>query len=296
MQISPFAPFFVADIASIDVSDRLRPTDPSKVQALAASINEIDLQQPIVVRAGTDGQNSLRLVSGMHRIEAVQLLGWTEIPARYAVMDDEQARLAEIDENLFRSGLSQLERGIFWKERKSVYEALHPEAAHGKASKPKKNNELAKVANIATFQRYSKEAAAKAGVSERLVQLAVKMIDELDPEAVRLLHGTPIADNQAQLLKLAREPRDHQAAFARELAEGKARTVQRARVTSGYHPEGGAVRPAERGLEAFERICHSLPLEKLRVARGILEQIILLAEEADTKVSERKVAKKARSA
>lgn len=293
MQFNPLTPFFLAEIAAIDASDRLRVTDHNRVQALAASISEIDLQNPIVVRAGVNGENSLRLVSGMHRIEAVRLLGWTEIPARFAAMDDEQARLAEIDENLFRSELSMLERGVFWRERKTVYEALHPETANGKAPKPKKNNPLGKVANIATFQRYSKEAAAKAGVSERLVQLAVAMIDDLDPEALRLLHGTPIADNQAQLLKLAREPKEHQAVFARELAEGRAKTVQRARVTSGYHPEGGAVRPAERGLDQIERLLLGLKTEQLHVVRGMIDQIIKLAEEADTKVAQRKAAKKA---
>lgn len=51
---------------------RRRTLDPANVEALAESILEEGLQQPISVR---QGNNRYVLVSGLHRLEAMRALG-----------------------------------------------------------------------------------------------------------------------------------------------------------------------------------------------------------------------------
>lgn len=65
-------------IASIDASDRLRPVDPLKAEAISWAIEEKGLIQPVVVRADPAGAG-YRLVAGAHRLAALVLLGRTEL-------------------------------------------------------------------------------------------------------------------------------------------------------------------------------------------------------------------------
>jgi len=45
-------------------------------------------------------------------------------------MDDLTCRLWEVDENLCRAELTELERAEHLAQRKEIYEQLHPEARH----------------------------------------------------------------------------------------------------------------------------------------------------------------------
>jgi ParB-like chromosome segregation protein Spo0J len=58
------------------------------------------------------------LIAGRHRLEAVRSLGWSEILATVVAFDDVDRMLAEIDENLIRNDLSDLERSEHLAERK----------------------------------------------------------------------------------------------------------------------------------------------------------------------------------
>ncbi len=230
---SGYSATFPAMIHAIDATDRLRPVDQARVEALAASMSEIGLQQPIIVRPGLDGSNTLRLVAGAHRLAVAQMLGWTEITAIWSDLNDEQARLVEIDENLIRNELSELDRALFLAERKRIYEGLHPETVQGKAKKPKG---LGKVANLATFSRYSKDAAKATGFSERTIQRAVALAEALSPEAIASIRRTKLADNQAQLLALAALEPAHQAIVAEAIAAKVAANVAAGRRIAGLAP------------------------------------------------------------
>lgn len=261
------SPVFLAPVAAIDATGRLRPVDEAHAQLIAASMNESGLIQPIVVRANAAG-NGLKLVVGGHRLRGGTILSWEEIPAIMIECSDDEARQIEIDENLARKELTALERAEFLAERKRVYETIHPEAAHGKAKKPK--TERGKVANLATFARFSKDAARSTGLGERTIRRACELAGKLSPDAVALIRGSALADNQAQLQALAELEPEQQIRIAREIAEGRAKNFGAARVSAGLVPEGGAVREADRPLARIEPMLQRMSLADLQALAGMV--------------------------
>lgn len=112
-----------------------RPSLPETVNALAESMRESGLINPITVRPapvfdGTIMVSGHRVVAGNHRVAAARALGWEEIDA-FVVSDDDRltAELIEIDENLVRAELTPAQRAAAIKRRKEVWEAMHPETA-----------------------------------------------------------------------------------------------------------------------------------------------------------------------
>lgn len=111
-----------------------RPTIPDAVNSLAASIKEVGLLNPIIVKRATIYDGTLmvqgyKVVAGNHRVSAARALGWDEIDAFLHDGDELQAELAEIDENLQRAEFTPAQRAAAIKRRKEIWEALHPESA-----------------------------------------------------------------------------------------------------------------------------------------------------------------------
>jgi ParB/RepB/Spo0J family partition protein len=99
------------DLAFIkaDPNNARQNFDPSLLQELADSIREQGLIQPVVVRETDSG--TYQLVAGERRLRACQLLGHLEIQALVVEMDDKEAALAGLIENLQRADLDPFEEG-----------------------------------------------------------------------------------------------------------------------------------------------------------------------------------------
>jgi ParB-like chromosome segregation protein Spo0J len=92
----------------IDFPRNARPTNATDVVALANSIRTIGLQNPLTVLARGD---RYLLIAGRHRLEALRLVDKeARIPVRVVELDDIEARLWTISENLHRTELKALER------------------------------------------------------------------------------------------------------------------------------------------------------------------------------------------
>ena len=143
---------------------RLRAIRDDLVVELAESMKKRGLLQPITARPRSDGGYSL--VSGWHRFEAAKLLAWSTIAVTVTDIDDE-AELAEIDENLIRGELSPAERALHVGRRKELYEKLHPETKHGGAPGKAGGGKKAKDAKLAAF---AEATAAATGQSRRKVE------------------------------------------------------------------------------------------------------------------------------
>ena len=102
-------------IDEIKVNPRRRAALESDIEELAFSISEIGLLNPITLTG------DYTLIAGLHRLEAVKLLGWTEVECVITELEGLAAELAEIDENFARANMSPLEICELYKRRKDIY-------------------------------------------------------------------------------------------------------------------------------------------------------------------------------
>jgi N6-adenosine-specific RNA methylase IME4 len=167
----------LGDIAPLP--DRLRALKPELIGELAKSMAVSGLLQPVVVRPRIP--SGYWLIAGWHRLEAAKLLKWEVIDAHVIDPDDEDAaRLAEIDENLIRGELSPAERAIHTRERKRIYETLHPETKVGSAPGKAGGGKRPKNPNLGSFvddtvgktKRSRTDVARDATRAKRISQIA----------------------------------------------------------------------------------------------------------------------------
>ena len=186
-------------LGDITIPDkRARSYDPLKAQALAGSIAEQGLFHPITVRVTVDGYG---LVAGLHRYRAVEMTGATEIAATVTELDGDEARLTEVMENLCRAELIALDRCQHLFELKQAYERMYPEAGHGKASAKAKSLRLSEGApEIFSFAQH---VAEQIGLSQRAIQIAVKIWKGLSKDTRPRLYGTDLAKKQTELKALS---------------------------------------------------------------------------------------------
>jgi ParB family chromosome partitioning protein len=184
-------------LAQIDVSGRLRQVDPDHAALLAENIRQTGhLRQPPEVRKLKKG--GFKLIAGGHRLAAAGLLGWTEIEAFVFELGDDEARLAEIDENLVRHDLNPLDRAVFLAERKALYEKLHPDTVAGVAGGKARQGSATEIISFA------RDTAERCGITERAVQLSVMIASRLAPEIRARIAGTWVAKKQSELLALVK--------------------------------------------------------------------------------------------
>lgn len=182
---------------------------------LARSIARVGLLHPIVVTP------DLRLVAGLHRLRACQGLGWKTISATVLSVRALEVELAELDENLVRNELTVLERADQLRQRKQLYEALHPEAV--KAGRPKKGE---------TVSSFSREVARKTRLTPRTVQHEIQIASAIPSDVKKMLRGTVVEDDKRSLLRLARMPGPEQRSLVERIVSGEAKSVRQAMVQS----------------------------------------------------------------
>lgn len=193
-------------LASIAVgSDRARNLDPDWAEGLARIVERQGLCHPIAVRATPEGY---ALVSGLHRLEAFRILERETIPAILSTAaNDDEAKLAEVMENLGRNELIALDRCHHLYDLKQVWERMYPHTKHG--GDPATKAEMAKRQSLplgADGQEifgFSRATAEKIGLSERAIRMDVKIWSGLVPTVRRQLIGTDTATKQTELKALS---------------------------------------------------------------------------------------------
>jgi ParB/RepB/Spo0J family partition protein len=103
----------VEDLRVSDLNVRLEP-NPAGVELLAESIRTVGLQHPLVVRPVRDEEGVYEVVEGSRRLQALKTLGYRLAECRIVEMDDEQALVASIHENIVRGDITaaELARGM----------------------------------------------------------------------------------------------------------------------------------------------------------------------------------------
>lgn len=207
-------------LADIHVTDRLRSVDADRALMLAANMKAEGLNIPIEVRPAPKKPGKYILVTGGHRHAAAVQLGWEEIDAIVLDLNPDQARLREIDENLYRAELTELDLAVFLAEKKRLYEKLHPQAKHGG---DRKSDQVAIFGDL--IPRFSEEACARLGMSERSLQRTLARA-ALPADVRARIAGTPIANRGSDLDTLLKMPPEQRLA-ALDLVLGAAEGAPR---------------------------------------------------------------------
>lgn len=196
-------------------TDRARHFDPIWADGLARSIAAQGLLHPIRVRVV---DNAYHLVAGLLRLEAHRLLGRARISAFVSdAATDDEARLEEVMENLGRAELITLDRCHHLYDLKQVWERMYPETKAGVAGGKARQGTANEVFSFATA------TAAKVGLSQRTIQIAVKIWSDLSAESRQRLAGTPWAEKQSELVLLSGEKPKRQAEVLDKLLAQNAR-------------------------------------------------------------------------
>ena len=208
-------------ISDIKINPGRRKAKLEPVAELAKSIAAVGLLNPITV---TEDRT---LVAGLHRLEAAKRLGWTEIECAFTDMSGPQLELAEIDENIVRTGLTRQELGEQLSRRKELYETLHPETKAGAAqaagmNRAIGNNVGAKLAS--TPKSFIEDTAEKTGLSKRTISRMLQIANNLTPDAKRIVSAHNMTQDTA--LKLSRLPDSQQVEAASMLAAGVVQSVE----------------------------------------------------------------------
>lgn len=185
----------------IIVVDRLRPVDADWVQLLAASLAESGQQTPIQV-GPADAEGRYRLIAGAHRVAAAVEAKLATLRATVFTGPQLQADLLEVDENLMRRELSELDRAVFLAKRQEIYETLYPQTKRGgdrRSDQTDKNDSL-----IPQQGSFALATAQKLGFSERQIFRVLKRA-AIEPELRAMLAPTRWASHGATLDMLVKQ-------------------------------------------------------------------------------------------
>lgn len=209
------AEFKRISINQIAVPDRLRAVEEEHALAIAQSIVEHGLLNPITVRstpAAGKGQTPYTLVAGAHRLRAFEINDEVEIEALVIEADKDEAQLVEIVENIFRNELSVMDRAVFVQSYRDVWEAKYGKVEAGRPGNRANLSQL--FADETEKGSFSEHVADRMGLSKRSVERLNKIAQNLTPKLREKLRGTPFADNQSMLLKLSKRAPTEQAKIA----------------------------------------------------------------------------------
>lgn len=216
------AKFLRIAVSSIHVGERQRPVDEEHALAIAASMEERGLINPITVRSTPNqngGKTPFTLVAGGHRLFGAKHLGWEEVDVMMVAADASEAVLIEISENLIRNDLSALNRALFVAKFRETWEEVHG-AINPKGGRPEKKQGNDYPVFFASGRELSKRVQKRLGIGHETYKLINRIAANLHPELRQALRGTEIEDDQSKLLKLAKLDVEAQLKLAAAMREG----------------------------------------------------------------------------
>lgn len=181
---------FFAEIAVDAVSANPRQPrevfDEDALRELTASVREVGLLQPVVVRPL--GANRYELVMGERRLRAAREAGLTTVPAIVRQTEDEAMLRDALLENLHRAQLNPLEEAAAYQQMLDDFGCTHEElAARVGRSRPQVSNTLRLLQLSPPVQRRVAAGVLSAGHARAL--LAVP-----DPERQDVLAARVVAE------------------------------------------------------------------------------------------------------
>lgn len=143
--------------------------DPEALAALADSIRQIGVLQPIVVRdTGIVGR--FEIIAGERRWRAAQNAGLDTIPAVVRVADDESSLTHALIENVHRADLNPLEEAAAYRQLLDDFGVTHDDLGRRMGrSRAAVSNTLRLLSLPVTVQRYLMDGELSAGHARALL-------------------------------------------------------------------------------------------------------------------------------
>ena len=172
----------LADIPTADI--RPNPQQPREhfdeeaLAALAASIREVGILQPVLVRAGEGG--GYELIAGERRWRAARRVGLQTVPAMVRVADDAAMLQHAIVENIQREELNPLEEAAAYQQLIEDFSLTHDDVATrvGK-SRATITNTLRLLQLPPSIQRCLKDGTIRMGHARALLGTPDRAFQEL---------------------------------------------------------------------------------------------------------------------
>jgi ParB family chromosome partitioning protein len=179
------------EIGKIIIGKRRKP-NPERVKEIAASIDEIGQINPIVVCLEGNSQRApAHLVAGLHRLEALKELGH-DIVSCDVVLED-NAELVEIDENLLREDLTEIERAQCIKRKQTLLKSRCVSEKH-----------------TTRHPGSIRDVAENIGIDPTVVKKSLKRAEKIAPDVQDEIAEMPSADVGEELDALASLEPDEQ--------------------------------------------------------------------------------------
>ena len=213
-------------IEDIHIGPRHRQPDMAKVGEIAKSIRDVGLlnapavcmRDNVLLEDGETSNNVPVLIFGRHRILGLQQNGETVVECVVYDVDDLQAELMEIDENLARSELSPAEEAAHIRRRQELWEDIHgPAKAAGGYARAAKAGENVAAENFSIA--FTAETAMASGKSDRAIRMAAQRGRELGPDIHRIV-GTSL-DKGVEMDALVKLPEPQRADLIRRAEAGE---------------------------------------------------------------------------
>ena len=237
-----------------------RGTDDAALQALAASVAEHGVLQPILVTATLDGY---QLVAGERRLRAAEMAGLERIPAVVRELAEQAQLELALVENLQRADLNALEEAHAFRQLIDEF-GLDQEAVAQRVGRARSS-----VAN--TLRLLDLAAAVQAAVAAGQISAGhARAIAGLDDLAAQVLLMETVVSrglSVRQVEELARRMKERPAAAAPgrtapdpdlERLEGELRTALGTRVSVTATRRGGRITIDYYSSEDFERLYERL--------------------------------------
>lgn len=249
----------VGRLQEIEISE-IRPNtyqprshfDDEGIESLAASIRELGVLQPVLVRAAPEG--GYELIAGERRWRAARRAGLTTVPAVIKTADDNAALEQALVENLHRADLNPLEEAAAFQQLIDDFGFTH------------------------------EQVADRVGKSRAAISNTLRLF-QLSPSIQRLLLDSKISAGHARAL-LGTTDKAFQEALARRVAseELTVRATEEA-VRLRNNPAAAAAKPSSSGSGVGTSSTPSPGMGKADRPAGLLELEDVLAGVYDTRVS-----------
>jgi len=204
-------------IDEIEVTNRLREIDDGEAMRIGASINENGQITPIMVAPiyGDDelrpGEHRYRLIAGAHRVEGARRFNVKHLRAVVIEGSEDELRLREIDENLYRHELTPYDIAVFLAERREVWTRIHGPVTRGGDRRSK--GQICPFDGEPDGTRFWKDTAAQFNLHLKTVQRSLKRKNGIDADVWNALKGTSASRNASVLDAIVRLGRDKQSAL-----------------------------------------------------------------------------------